>query len=370
MAATATKRKDPQLSEEVRELYDKCWKIANESLQKLDIDKRFLQKIKDPYEFSKLMERGTMQKEIADVEVRLNRIFASKNNLPERIADDKKSIRFLSEYIEKNFGKKLSVAIRESPVPATDGMRTIMFPEGDFTLSVIYQIPHEIRHLEEPFSKKINELEALVLPFSKKPDSSANMEFAKLTGVRLEDIDDEFRIQETYGLTRRVVFLVHLYDIGLWKPSDEKTKQNLEFSKILLDKDMRRAYIRYKEGRATLAETDLLNSEDDAVRAYAAVRCLLHISTPTPQVYSEFYKMAAAHSRKIEGFMSYYTLEKKLGEGKLKEFDRMCTEKELVPGIDIDGKLVVIYPKKLKMFEVDMDKLKVGVSSIDELIVE
>jgi len=57
MAAIATKKSELVLSDEARKTYDHIWNVANESLKNLGIDTAFLQKIKDPHEFSKLMER-------------------------------------------------------------------------------------------------------------------------------------------------------------------------------------------------------------------------------------------------------------------------------------------------------------------------
>jgi Asp-tRNA(Asn)/Glu-tRNA(Gln) amidotransferase C subunit len=60
-------------------------------------------------------------------------------------------------------------------------------------------------------------------------------------------------------------------------------------------------------------------------------------------------------------------LQKKLGKEVLEEFERKCVEGDWVPGIDINGKLVVINTKERKMYEVDLEKLRAGVVEIHDI---
>lgn len=370
--AIARKTAEPVLTEEVKELYAKCWHIANEKLPKLGIDASFLQKIKDPEEVSRESGKGSkVYKGIAETELALSRIFASKNNLPETIRKDEKLVNFISSYIKKNFGKELNVQITEiGNLITTDSRTTVSFREGMPTLHDIYELSHEIGHFDEPFAKKLKEIDNMVFPILKETTNLGATNFwSKLTGVNSQIIRDELNFQSAvYDYTNAAVFLLHLYDTKLYKPADEKTKESLEFCRFMLDKDLRRAFFRYQEGRANFAVVSLLDSNDDVIKTYAALEFLYQISHPTPQLFSERSdKMFADQARKIEGFRSYYTLQKRLG-GALREFEKMCTEREWMPGIDTDGKLVAIDTKSLKMFEVDVGKLKAGVSSIEELI--
>jgi DNA-binding TFAR19-related protein (PDSD5 family) len=287
----ATKKSELILSDEARKTYDHIWNVANESLKNLGIDTAFLQKIKDPHVFSTLMERRMAPRELADACDKLNHIFTAKNNLPEKITKDEELVKFLSDYIEKNFGKKIDIAIRERrhQVAAYTRMNTMLFPEGSYILDTIISIPHELAHMNESFGWKLNDLDALLMPmFKKSADSSAVVEYAKFTGIPPKDIGAELLAQNTYGYTVGTVFLIHLYDVGLYKPKDEKLRQNLEFSRFMLDKDMRRAYTRYKEGKAQFETLGLLNSDDEAVKARAALDLLMDMAQPTPQVFSEW----------------------------------------------------------------------------------
>jgi len=371
MAATATKRKEPQLSEEVKELYARCWGIANEKLPKFGIDASFLQKIKDPEEVSReSVKSSKVYRGIAETEQALSSIFATKNNLPETIRKDEKLVSFISGYIKKNFGKDLVVQITEvGNIIATDSRATVSLKEGMETLHDIYELSHEIGHFDEPFAKKLKEIDSMVFPILKETTKSGAANFwSKLTGVNSQIIVDELNFQSSaYNFTNAAVFLIQLYDTTLYKPADEKTKENLEFCRFMLDKDLRRAFYRYQEGRANFAVVGLLDSDDDVIKTYAALEFLYQVTHPTPQYFSERSdKLFADQARKIEGFKSYYTLQKRLG-GALREFERVCTENGWVPGVDINGKLVGIDTKNLKMFEVDAEKLKAGITNIEEL---
>lgn len=101
-----------------------------------------------------------------------------------------------------------------------------------------------------------------------------------------------------------VLFLIHLYDTGLYKPKDEKIRQTLESSKFYLDRDLRRAYNRYAEGRAVSAETDLLSSDDDVFRAYVALDFLANIiflvRRFTPKLITDFWRLMPEKPRVLE----------------------------------------------------------------------
>jgi len=362
MAATATKRMEPQLSEEVRELYDRCWKIANESLQKLGIDTAFLQKMKDPLEFSKLLEQRRAPRELIETHEKLNHIFTAENKLPEKIIDDEKLVKFFSDYIEKNFGKKLNVDIRERrhEAAAYAHTNTIMLPQGSLVLDAVISIPHEMSHIDEPFGRKLNELDAMLMPMMLRRTDPLDVVvgYARLTGVSPKDVAEELNVQRTYGQVIGVVFLIDLYDVGLYKPTDEKVKQNLEFSRFMLDRDMRRAFMRYKEGRAQYETLSLLKSGEEVVKARAALEVLRDMAMPTPEALSGSpIKDMVTDSKQNEGFRFYHDLQKKLGEENLRRFELMCAERDWMPGIDKYGRLVIIDSKRLRMFEVDTEKM-------------
>jgi hypothetical protein len=366
----ATKKNEFVLSNEARELYEKCWNIANESLQKLKIDAKFMHKIRDPYEFNRVFWSDVdIGVEMSRVSNRLEVIFAKKNDIPEKIEDDKKLVDFLSNYIEKNFGRRLDVIILRGGAISTDWDRTIMFPVGFSTLDAIHGIPHEISHMTESFAKRLREVDALVAPIYKNSTQQIK-DFVKLTGASERDIVDEANIQKTvYPHTKFVVFLLHLYEVGLYKPKDEKIKQSLELAKFYGDKDMRRAYIRYSEGRADSATLVWLRGDEDTLRVYASSEIMLKLVCPPPRSNLEVNNMDIVFgARYAEGFRSYYTLQKRVGEEKLIKFEEECARTDRIPGIDINGDFVVIDAKKLKMQKINLERLIAGFGNVEELI--
>ena len=134
---------------------------------------------------------------------------------------------------------------------------------------------------------------------------------------------------------------------------------------------MRRAYLRYSEGMAYSRKAELLNSGDEVLRAEAALDFLWLAAFPKPSFYFEKGPRSrdfASDAREPEGFRFYYTLQTMVGKERLKGFEKVCAEKNLIPGIDEAGNLVVIDPKERKMHEVDLEKLKAGITDIEELI--
>ncbi|NYZ79488.1 hypothetical protein H0N99_05060 [Candidatus Micrarchaeota archaeon] len=438
MAATATKRSELVLSEGVREFFYQSCDILNKTLPGLIDAQDVLQKTRNPQALLDSFIRGDRDilKRVVEVGEGLNRVFAEKNNLSEKVVDDGHTLKFLSNYTEENFKKRLDISIAKTGYLGTAGS-TILFEEGLDILHAVSQIPHEISHIEEPFGKKIKEVDRILLPLFKDPSKIVEF-YSELTGASREEIAHEYEVQKTKFYTDATVFLVHLYDKELWKnPLDEKTKENLEFSKFILDPELRRADLRYKEGRAQSAAANSLSSNDNVIRAYAALELSFFVITPTPQVFFEDYKNAAAlkqdrnhsygggsagagktiilnsvekeetgegrsvvikfsspprsllehykeeanYARKAEGFRDYITLCNELaddnvkgiseriknGEEKLRKFEEKCAKKDWMPGIGIDGKLVAINTKERRMFRIDTDKLKTGITDMDEL---
>jgi hypothetical protein len=381
--AVTTKSKDILLTQELSELYDRCWNTANDSLKRVNesaakanpsnkVDTEFLQKIKTPQEFFFGLAKGDgALNELTKALGKLNRIFADKNSLPERIVDDKKLLEFMSAYVEKNFGKGVNVVISEGGTGGgTDRANTIMLSEGVPLLNFLKEMTHEMRHMDEPFGKGLASLNTIVSPAVKTLDiPELARVFSKITGASSKDIEDELMIQNNYSYTNMVLFLIHLYDAGLYKPKDEGIRQNLESSKFYLHRDLRRAYNRYAEGRAVSAETGLLSSDDDEFRTYVALDFLVNMIVFNPQVYSEADEgLKATNARKIEGFRVYYTLQRVVGGENLRKFEEECARTNRVPGISMDWKLVVIDAKTLEMHKVDVGKLGAGVTKIEELI--
>ena len=416
MEAVAAKRREVVLSEPVREFYSQCRDILNKILPKLiyapDLLKISEMFKPDPQSMLNLftgdngrLERERLEVKIYAVGMELNRIFANKNALPSRNLDNEDMLKLLSDYAEENFKKRLDISTVKTGYAGATGTNSIHFEEGLPILDAVHLIAHENKHLGEPFAKKKKELNAMVSPLFKDPSKAVEF-FSKLTGANADEIADEINAQDNaYSYTDTTVFLIRLYDKGLWKkPMDEKTKESLEFSKFLLDPELRRASMRYTEGRAEVAVADSLSSNDSVLGAYSAMWLAFYITSPSPQVSFDdhkpvaleqgenlrisvfhskaHYRAEANRARKIEGLRHYITLCCKLadndsdgiferiknGEEKLKKVEEECGKRDVVPGIDMDGNLVVI--KERKMFMADMDKLKAGITDIDELVIK
>jgi len=371
MAATATKKSELVLDETSRKVYERCWNIADEALKNLGIDAAPLQKIKDPYEFSKAMKQHAVPYDLVEICNKLNHLFTTKNNIPEKTVGDEKVVGFLSDYVEKISGKKFEIAIREARYNTINVFEnTLLFPEDLPVLDAFIVLPHELTHLTQTFGGKLNDLDMRSLPMLRKSEySSTALKYADFTGVPLKEMREELLIQDTYSHMRAAVFLIHLYDIGLYKPKDEKLREDLEFSRFMLDRDMRRAYLRYSEGRAQMGLLELLNTtDDDAVKARAAIELMMDLPFPSPQaVFGESNRDIVVKARENEGFRFQIDLQKKLGKERLNEFEKWCTEKDWMPGIDIHGRLVVIDPKERKMYEVDLEKLRGGAVEIHDI---
>lgn len=371
---TAKKSTELVLSEPVKEFYKECWEIANKTLQKLGINTEFLQKIKDPYEFSKLSRQNgnNAMKGINDAGYELNRIFASRNRMSEWLSNDLKTNLFLSDYIKENFGTNINFVINPvnfSLIAATDRINTIYFFDLHSLLDSITAAWHEVGHMEEPFAKKLAEIEANLLS---QRVGGLREACSKFTGLSADELDKELQNQmATHGKTDALVFLIELYEKGKFKPTDERMVENLESSRFIANKEMRRAYLRYSEGMAYSRKAELLNSGDEVLRAAAALDFLWLVVFPTPSFYLEerpWSRDFASDAREHEGFRFYYTLQTTVGKERLKRFEKVCAEKNLIPGIDEAGNLVVIDPKEMKMYKVDLDKLKAGIYNIEELI--
>lgn len=377
MAATATKKSDLVLSDEVKELYDKCWKIAYDNVNKFGIDNRFLLKMKDPYEFSRLFgeNRKAATEDMGKAEDALNLVFSLFNGMPEWIFKDSKTQKFFSDYIKENFGREVKVEIK--PVAhmkaSTDRVGVIHFYEANSLLDSVMSVWHEMAHLEEPFAKKAAELEAILM--EAKPGPGGFIErYSKITGMSEEEVEKEIEKQRSmHSSFRALVFLVELYEEGKYRPTNSRVKECLDSSRFFVDKDMRRAYLRYSEGRAQSKQAELLESKDEELKIAVALNLIWWMAYPNPQFYSEQQgreKGYSSDAREPEGFRFYYTLQERLGKDRIRNFERVCMENGLTPGIDANGKLVVIETKKMKMFEVDSEKLKAGVTNIKELIIK
>lgn len=181
--AVTTKSKGILLTQELTELYNRCWNTANDSLKRVNesatkaspsnkVDTEFLQKIKTPQEFFYGLAKGDgAANELKKALDKLNQIFADKNGLPERIVSDKNLLEFMSAYVEKNFGKKVNVVVSEGgTVGGTDRANTIMLSEGVPLLNFLKEMTHEMRHMDEPFGKELASLNTIVSPAVKTLD--------------------------------------------------------------------------------------------------------------------------------------------------------------------------------------------------------
>ena len=376
MTATATKRSEVVLNKELEEFYAKCWHAAKESLERLGIDANALDRIKDPKESIKIW-RGAVDpnttKELLGLMGKANKAFAKEHNLPEKTVNDKRLVDFFSTYM-KTFGKDVNVSITKVTGTMTDGVNHIIFREGNLVLESFVGIAHEMAHLDTPFAKKLAEVQAMSSLMIKSPKTRGEADvvdyYVQLTGAPKDLVSNAFEIQITaHKSFDTSIFLIDLYEMGVYKPADKRIRENLEFSRFYSDPKMRRAFHRYVEGQAICAEAAAVDSSDDAVRAYGAMQFILNMTFLTPRFVAIFGgETAARDARKSEGFRDYYTIREDIGEGNLKKLDKACAEKDFVPGIDINGRLVVIDTKKLKMHEVDVEKLKAGITNIEELI--
>lgn len=300
MGAIATKRKEFELSEGAREFYRECWKIAYETAQKLGVDASFLRGREDPHASTKLFAESYdlefPPREMKKMGEELNRIFARRNNLPERISNEK-NLDALFDYMEEKFGiRRSGIDVVEWPEWGAGVPNKLHYEKRGLILSSVVGVFHEMSHLRWLSIMKVD------------PDAMQH------------------------------------------------------------HPDIRRSFGRYIEGRTLFEERSLLKNEDEVLRARVALRFLGEIAMPSPQFYKEHGKEdGSSVARKYsEGFKYYFALWEDL-KGKLEVFEEICAKKNLVPGISKEGKLVAIDHEKMEMFDINTEKLKAGITDINEL---
>jgi hypothetical protein len=305
------------LSKEARECYEEWQNALEKSLAKLGIETPFLNKIKNPDKFIKLIEKvelcgeipkdANVREEMSEIRKRLNSIFLIKDNLPGSI-QSKQDLTAIANWMEKDFGVKINTAImHEGEDWGTEGPLRVTYRRGTSALECTVAMLHEMNHVRNPSCRELMK-------------------------------------RETESV----------------------------FSYFYPDERISMACREYFDGRAVYSYTKALKSSDMAVVAHAAVRLLELLAMPPPEFY-----LGMESSRKVdhkmegygEGLRRYIELIKKIGKERLEEFEEECARRYMVPGLD-DGSLVAVDPKKRKMFRVDMEGLKKGVTDIEKLIME
>lgn len=381
MAETAMKKSEVVLSEEVRKLYDRCWGITCDILSKRDIDTAFLLKMREPDTLTRIYEvlddpkkskklegwQAELFQRVEQVIDGLNDRFAERNGLPKKISSNA-DLKLLSKYIEEKFGSKLNLCLMDGAYGCnTDGLSKIVVERGMKTIDVVNSVLHEESHLSEKFAVRLKRVAESTLM---RPGQFGSIGIASFYSEILNiDKNELWKRHQTqklkYSFSDDAVFIIQLYKDGVYKPANEEMKKNLEFSKFYLDKDMRRAYRRYMEGRAYCAELGTLESSDETLRAEGALEIILKIPAQGADFFAGSSQYHARGARDDEAFRYYYTLQQRVGAGNLKKLEEFCAEKELVPGVDKDGRLVVIDTKEIKMHRVDAVRLSAGVIVIE-----
>jgi hypothetical protein len=372
MAATATRRiEEPPLSKEVGELYDRLWKIGKESLEALGIETVHFERIRDYNELRRILKKtGDVEsgRQMDEIIKKVNVDFAKQNGLPETIKDDERLIKFFSEYVKKKFGREMDIFVSTKEMRMGVGTNTIWLSEGETLLHSLAGVYHELNHLDRPYAKEISEVQLIVSPlFKTKMQKEDILDFfEKLAGAPREVINDVLTAHMANRMFNPILFMIDLYDLGVYQPKDERERQCLEYSKFCLNPEMRRAYARYSEGRAIVAEMGVIEDKDNFLTAYHVLNSLINIAELTPSSYSS--GDARHDARSMEGLRFYYSLREQVGADNLAKLEKRCGEKGFVPGISKGGKLVLVNVRKVEMFEVDVEKLKAGVTDINELI--
>jgi hypothetical protein len=375
-------RKGLVLSDEVQELYERCWKTVRETLSKLKIDAAFLDGIRNPYELVKIFEvvddpqkskrlEGWQKELLYAVDktlAKLNEEFAERNGLPKTLTSNE-DLLTLSKYIEKNFGRKLNLSLSEGAICCnTDGLSNIVFKKGMNTIDAVNSVFHEESHLSEKFAVKLKKAVESTL-WHPRGDGSIGVAsfYSKITNADENEIWKRHQLQKrNYSFYDPAVFLIQLYNDGVYKPADDEMRENLEFSKFYLNREMRRAYRRYMEGRAYCAELGTLESSDETLRAEGALEILLRIPCQGADFFAGYSGYRVRSARDDEGFRYYYTVQQRVGKENLEKFERFCAEREFVPGINREGNLVAIDPKRMEMHGVKIERLKAGVIDLGE----
>lgn len=273
MAATAIKRSELVLIEEHRKSYDEWWNTFNESLKKLKIDTNLPEMIKDPYRFSELIGRRDkeLRREYGKVARELNHHFVEKNELPERITG-RKELDQLFGYLGKEFGMDLDkIHAIPSLLPtqfwATSPIvRSILtYKRGTSTIAAADTMVHEFDHMSIPFAK-----------FGW--DAS------------------------TLGI------VISMFIPPLSIPGSQQTR-------------------RYFEGRACFAESKLLESNSDELKAYGAWGLLYRTATPMQSKSAFTHRSDAIRVFYANNFRNYYNLQEKIGEENLKDFEKCAVRK-------------------------------------------
>jgi hypothetical protein len=161
MTVVTQKAVELTIDDRIEKIYEECRSIAKQRLDRLGISTALLDRLSmaDMQRMNETISEKRMNAEDAAVygELRgirkkLNKAFAIKNGLPERIADTPKLRGFLSSYIEKRAGRRFELELEKSKTCTAwvlgdymgfrKGMRIIEFPAS---------VEHELKHSEEPW---------------------------------------------------------------------------------------------------------------------------------------------------------------------------------------------------------------------------
>lgn len=371
MAVAATRRiEEPPLSKEVGELYDRLWKIGKESLEALGIETVHFERIRDYNELRRILKKtGDVEsgRQMDEIIKKVNADFAKQNGLPETIKDDERLIKFFSEYVKKKFGREMDIFVSTKEMRMGVGTNTIWLSEGETVLHSLAGLHHELNHLDRPYAKEVSDAQRIISPlFKTRMEKEDVLDFfEKLTGAPHEVINDVFTAHTANRMLNLVLFTIDLYDLGVYRPKDERERHCLEYSRFCLNPNMRRAYERYSEGRAIVAEMGVIEDKDNFLTVYHVLNTLINIAEPSPSYYSS--GDARHDARSMEGLRFYYALREQVGADNLAKLEKRCGEEGFVPGISSEGKLVLVDTKKVEMFEVNIEKLKAGITDIEEL---
>ncbi|MEM3555203.1 MAG: hypothetical protein QXF56_00550 [Candidatus Micrarchaeia archaeon] len=151
------------LDSKLDKLYGEFWETAKQKLEKLGFQTDFLEKIKNPAKFGMLITgkcrtgEFTVMAELGWVEGELNKLFAKRNNLPERVEDTKEMKRFLSNYVKEKAGSEFKIEIKEykdANCRCYRDSNKIGFKEGLQIIDVPDGVLHELAHYNEPWSHR------------------------------------------------------------------------------------------------------------------------------------------------------------------------------------------------------------------------
>ena len=179
---------------------------------------------------------------------------------------------------------------------------------------------------------------------------------------------DVLTYQKGADSAESVIYIIHEMD-HIKKPFSglSADEEEITSSRSRTSQEIRRNYKRYSEGSAMFATTGILRSSDDALKAYYSIFLMEQLANPSPQSHSDSSEHKKAHLvRFSEGLRHFIQIDKDMKE-KLKVFEQICAENNLLPGINREGKLCVANPSTFSMYEIDLEKLKRGITDIEKL---